>query len=122
KSEESTVYKGSDQLFQELFSRQIQHLYKRLTKQEGLFKWRVIIDPGLGFGKSGSFNWIVVRQLHVWGKRLGCSPICLGYSRKRFMCDNGARSRADDEDTAKFGETVIRPLVKQLTAPLILRL
>jgi dihydropteroate synthase len=46
-------------------------------------KERVIIDPGIGFGKNADQNWDVLRRLGELGE-LG-QPILLGTSRKSFL-------------------------------------
>lgn len=49
----------------------------------GLPKDRIVIDPGIGFGKSTEHNLQLLRDLSVF-HGLGC-PILLGVSRKRFI-------------------------------------
>jgi dihydropteroate synthase len=44
---------------------------------------RIILDPGLGFSKTGAQNWEVLGRLEVLGE-LGL-PILIGASRKRFI-------------------------------------
>jgi dihydropteroate synthase len=44
---------------------------------------RVLIDPGIGFGKTAEQNWIVMRRLEEL-KELG-HPILIGTSRKSFI-------------------------------------
>lgn len=46
---------------------------------------RFIVDPGIGFGKTGEQNLMVMSRLEEL-KSLGC-PILLGTSRKRFIGD-----------------------------------
>jgi len=49
----------------------------------GVPKERIIIDPGIGFGKSGEQNWEVMRRL---GEIVGLGqPVLLGTSRKSFI-------------------------------------
>lgn len=45
----------------------------------------IIVDPGIGFGKNGQQNLLVMSRLEEL-KSLGC-PILLGTSRKRFIGD-----------------------------------
>ena len=56
---------------------------------------RVIIDPGIGFGKKGAQNWDVLRALpRVAG--LG-HRVLVGTSRKRFLAEAlGADGSGDD--------------------------
>jgi dihydropteroate synthase len=49
----------------------------------GVPKERVIIDPGIGFGKTGDQNWEVLRRLGEM-RELG-QPVLLGTSRKSFI-------------------------------------
>lgn len=46
---------------------------------------RMIIDPGIGFGKQGDQNWDVLRGL---GRIVGIGPrVLVGTSRKRFLAE-----------------------------------
>lgn len=49
----------------------------------GLAKDRIVIDPGIGFGKTTEHNLQLMRDLSIF-HGLGC-PILLGVSRKRFI-------------------------------------
>lgn len=49
----------------------------------GVARERVIIDPGVGFGKTAEHNWEVLRRLTEL-KELG-QPILIGTSRKSFI-------------------------------------
>ncbi len=49
----------------------------------GLPKERVIVDPGIGFGKTAEQNWEVMRRFEEL-KKLG-HPILVGTSRKSFI-------------------------------------
>ncbi|HKW71477.1 MAG TPA: dihydropteroate synthase [Candidatus Dormibacteraeota bacterium] len=49
----------------------------------GVPKARVIIDPGIGFGKTADQNWVVMRRFEEL-KELG-HPILVGTSRKSFI-------------------------------------
>jgi dihydropteroate synthase len=49
----------------------------------GVPRERVLIDPGIGFGKTAEQNWIVMRRLEEL-KDLG-QPILIGTSRKSFI-------------------------------------
>ncbi|HET7338063.1 MAG TPA: dihydropteroate synthase [Candidatus Dormibacteraeota bacterium] len=49
----------------------------------GIPREKVIVDPGIGFGKTAEHNWIVMRRLEEL-KDLG-HPILLGTSRKSFI-------------------------------------
>ena len=43
------------------------------------------MDPGIGFGKTGRHNMLLIRHLHVLTD-LGV-PVLVGPSRKRFIRD-----------------------------------
>lgn len=60
-------------------------LYKSIEIAEaaGIPKERVIIDPGIGFGKTVEDNLSVIERLHEL-KALGC-PVLLGTSRKSVI-------------------------------------
>ena len=57
--------------------------------EAGIFRWRIILDPGIGFAKTQSQNLMLLRflkdlRLHDQLKGL---PWCVGTSRKRFIGD-----------------------------------
>jgi dihydropteroate synthase len=49
----------------------------------GVPRERVLIDPGIGFGKTAEDNWVVMRRLEEL-RELG-QPILIGTSRKSFI-------------------------------------
>jgi len=49
----------------------------------GVPRERVLIDPGIGFGKTAEQNWVVMRRLREL-RELG-QPILIGTSRKSFI-------------------------------------
>ena len=51
--------------------------------QAGVPRERVLIDPGIGFGKTAEHNWVVMRRLPEL-RELG-QPILIGTSRKSFI-------------------------------------
>jgi dihydropteroate synthase len=51
--------------------------------QAGVPKEKVIVDPGIGFGKTADQNWEVMRRLDEL-KELG-HPVLIGTSRKSFI-------------------------------------
>jgi dihydropteroate synthase len=55
----------------------------RLAVAAGVPRERVLIDPGIGFGKTAEQNWVVMRRLEEL-KELGL-PILIGTSRKSFI-------------------------------------
>lgn len=49
----------------------------------GIAARQVVLDPGIGFGKTAEHNWQLLSRLQELGQ-LG-RPICLGVSRKGFL-------------------------------------
>lgn len=54
-----------------------------IAEAEGIPRDRVILDPGIGFGKTAAHNLALIRGLSLF-HGFGC-PILLGVSRKRFI-------------------------------------
>ena len=64
-------------------------LLKRVAAAEaaGIFRWRMILDPGIGFAKTGTQNLEVLRRLEElrnWPGLQGI-PWLVGTSRKKFI-------------------------------------
>lgn len=74
-------------------------LQERISWAEscGINKSRIIVDPGIGFGKTIAHNLAILKHLDLF-KSLGC-PLLLGHSRKAFIGKILERE-ADDRDTA----------------------
>jgi dihydropteroate synthase len=53
------------------------------AENSGVEKGKIIIDPGIGFGKSVDGNFVLLKRLHEFAK-LGY-PILVGASRKSFL-------------------------------------
>lgn len=60
---------------------------------QGLRRSQIIVDPGIGFGKTLDHNLALLRNLSVF-HGIGC-PVLLGASRKRFIGTIGQEPRAD---------------------------
>lgn len=60
-------------------------LTQRIAAAEaaGIARSRLIVDPGIGFGKSVAHNVRLIRELAAF-RTLGC-PVCIGTSRKSFI-------------------------------------
>lgn len=60
-------------------------LEARVARAEaaGIARDRIVVDPGIGFGKTGAHNLAILRRISVF-HGLGC-PILLGVSRKGFI-------------------------------------
>lgn len=54
-----------------------------LLEQQGVERGRIIIDPGIGFGKSLAHNLAILRNIQAF-KQHGC-PVLIGHSRKSFL-------------------------------------
>ena len=71
-------------------------LAARIARAEdaGIPRARIVIDPGIGFGKTEAHNLAILRRISVY-HGLGC-PILLGASRKRFIGAVAGRSGGTD--------------------------
>jgi dihydropteroate synthase len=52
-------------------------------EQQGIERSRIIVDPGIGFGKTLEHNLAILRNIHAF-KQHGC-PVLIGHSRKSFL-------------------------------------
>lgn len=59
----------------------------------GIPRARILLDPGIGFGKTQAHNLDLLRGIALF-HALGC-PILLGVSRKRFIGEIGGTPQAD---------------------------
>jgi dihydropteroate synthase len=71
--------------YQSLFSEIIQYLKDSIQQAEsaGLDPQQIIIDPGIGFGKTLENNLLIIKNLSEF--RILGKPILLGTSRKSFI-------------------------------------
>ena len=60
----------------------------------GIPREHIVVDPGIGFGKTAAHNVALIRGLSLF-HGLGC-PILLGASRKRFTGTLGSAPQAKD--------------------------
>ncbi len=67
---------------------QVAHLEKL-----GLNRSKIVVDPGIGFGKAHAHNLTLLQNLSLF-HGLGC-PILLGVSRKGFIGEIGQEPRKD---------------------------
>jgi dihydropteroate synthase len=60
-------------------------LTDRLTalEQQGIAREQVVIDPGIGFGKTAEHNLQILSRIARF-RSIG-RPVCIGHSRKRFL-------------------------------------
>jgi dihydropteroate synthase len=66
----------------------------RVAEEAGIARSRIVVDPGIGFGKTGAHNLELIDRLGEF--RVLRLPILLGASRKRFI----GRILGDDGDDA----------------------
>ncbi|KIC36482.1 dihydropteroate synthase [Leisingera sp. ANG-M7] len=59
----------------------------------GVVREQIVVDPGIGFGKTQEHNLTLLRNLSLF-HGLGC-PVLLGVSRKKFIGTIGDAPRAD---------------------------
>lgn len=78
----------------------------RAAAAAGISPDRVILDPGIGFGKRGVQNW---QALHALGRIVALGPrVLLGTSRKRFLAEALAGGTADGSGAAGVDVTTQR--------------
>ena len=79
-----TMQKG-DLIYDDLMGEIIGHLQKSMEKavRAGVDKESVVVDPGIGFGKTAADNYRIIRDLSAL-KTCG-APILIGTSRKSFI-------------------------------------
>jgi dihydropteroate synthase len=65
----------------------------RVAEAMGVSRAQIIVDPGIGFGKTVAHNLALIARLSAF-HALGC-PILLGASRKRFIGTLTGESQAD---------------------------
>jgi dihydropteroate synthase len=71
--------------YDSLFSEILQYLKDSIQRAEsaGLDPRQIIVDPGIGFGKTVEDNLLIIKNLHEF--RILGKPILLGTSRKTFI-------------------------------------
>ncbi len=71
--------------YDSLFSEILRYLRDSIQRAEsaGLDPQQVVIDPGIGFGKTLEGNLLIIKNLHEF--RILGKPILLGTSRKTFI-------------------------------------
>ena len=77
----------------EFFTERLEYL-----ESNGIDKNRIIIDPGIGFGKTRSHNLTILKHLDSFSQ-FGV-PVLLAHSRKRFLGDMTGVSQEKDRDLA----------------------
>ncbi len=56
----------------------------KIARQAGIDSGRIMLDPGIGFGKTPAQNIAVLARLDMFGQRFA-EPILVGASRKSFI-------------------------------------
>ncbi|QBX34170.1 dihydropteroate synthase [Paracoccus liaowanqingii] len=74
------------------------------ARAAGIPAQRIVIDPGIGFGKTMTHNLAILRRISVY-HGLGC-PILLGLSRKRFIGTIGGAEAPGDRMPGTLALTV----------------
>ena len=71
----------------------IQELYESIEQllRAGVANDVIIVDPGIGFGKTSKLNW----ELLGFGQHMPEYPVMIGYSRKRFLGDERLKIAAN---------------------------
>jgi dihydropteroate synthase len=64
-----------------------------VAEAAGIARGRIVVDPGIGFGKTAAHNLALIRGLSLF-HGLGC-PLLLGASRKRFIGTVSGEEQAD---------------------------
>ncbi|NLO26642.1 MAG: dihydropteroate synthase [Actinobacteria bacterium] len=89
----------------------VQELYEFFVERlnwavdKGLKEQNLLIDPGLGFGKTTAHNLEILRDLAAF-RSLG-RPIVVGASRKRFLGDVLGLDDPKERDAATAATTVV---------------
>jgi dihydropteroate synthase len=70
----------------------------------GIPRDRIVVDPGIGFAKTGAHNLALLRRIGAFHD-LGL-PVMLGASRKRFIGDIGGAPQAEDRAPGTLAVTL----------------
>lgn len=72
----------------------------------GVAREQILVDPGIGFGKTGEQSAALVAASRFLRASTGC-PVLIGASRKRFLGMLGGRESAEDRMLASVVAAVI---------------
>ena len=64
-------------------------------EKAGIHRNRLILDPGLGFGKTADHNFLLLRHMDSF---LELGPLLIAPSRKRFLDDQEHPAVPEDRD------------------------
>jgi dihydropteroate synthase len=70
--------------FDDVFAEVAAELAERVAAARAAGVRRLVVDPGIGFGKRGAHNIELIRRAGELGVRLG-EPVMIGASRKSFL-------------------------------------
>lgn len=95
--------------YDDLLTEVLLYFRDRMRRAElaGLSRDRIILDPGLGFGKRGEDNLLILKELE--GFRTLGRPILIGHSRKGFT---GTVTHAPDAAGRLQGTTAVSALLE----------
>lgn len=93
------------------------------AQRGGVPLWDLMMDPGVGFGKTPDQSFRLLRDLDTLSQRLRHVPLLLGASRKRFL--GYAVGRPDDtpisRDVANAVLSALLAVTSNTSSPLALR-
>jgi len=69
----------------------------------GVARERVVVDPGIGFGKTIAHNLALSRDLSALARACDVAGVLYGPSRKRFLGALTGHERPEDRDAATVG-------------------
>ena len=72
----------------------------------GIARDRIVVDPGIGFGKTAEHNLTLLARLPELVERVGGVPVLVGASRKSFLGALVGDSVAAERDDATLATTV----------------
>lgn len=75
--------------------------------EQGIAPEQIVVDPGIGFGKTAEHNWTLLERLPLFSQLE--RPVLVGVSRKRFLGDLCGRS-ADERLSASLAALVCAAL------------
>jgi dihydropteroate synthase len=93
-----------DDLLGEVAQELEQSIARALTA--GVRREQILVDPGIGFGKTGAQSAALVGASEFLQARTG-SPVLIGASRKRFLGVLGGRESAEDRMLASVVAAVL---------------
>ncbi|HCL56425.1 MAG TPA: dihydropteroate synthase [Spirochaetia bacterium] len=107
--QKSPVYSDLTAEIKDFFSKQIDHALKKGMKQD-----KIILDPGIGFGKTLEDNIQIINKIDEF-KKLGF-PVLIGASRKSMI---GSLLNIPSPEDRKNGSIIIHTLALKNGADMI---